>query len=117
MVNFVGNAARWASVIAAALMFFGCGNAQEQRDEAHQRVANGAMLVDVRTPQEFAAGHIEGARNIPVQELPSRLAELGTHDQSIVVYCASGRRSARANELMQQAGYTKVYDLGAMSNW
>ena len=78
----------------------------------------GALLLDVRTAQEFAAGHVEGATNVPVQELEGRLATLpAKKDQPIVVYCQSGHRSSRAAEILKKAGYTSVNDLGAMSNW
>lgn len=85
--------------------------------DAHQLVAQGAALVDVRSPAEFAAGHIEGAINIPVEELPGRLAEVGPHEKPVVLYCRSGRRSANAAALLRQAGFQSVHDIGAMSNW
>ena len=70
-------------------------------------MAEGARLVDVRSPEEYAAKHIEGAENAPVE----------TVDSAIVLYCASGRRSARAAAALRARGYTRVYDLGAMSSW
>ncbi|MEW5742762.1 MAG: rhodanese-like domain-containing protein [Myxococcota bacterium] len=77
-----------------------------------------AFLLDVRTPEEFAEGHIAGATNIPVQVLESRLSALpAKKDQDIVVYCRSGARSARAKAMLEAAGFTKVHDLGGMSNW
>jgi phage shock protein E len=77
-----------------------------------------ALLLDVRTASEFSSGHIEGAINIPVQELEARLATLpAKKDQDIVVYCRSGRRSAKAKELLEKAGFTKVHNLGPMTNW
>ena len=87
------------------------------RAEAHQIVDAGARLVDVRTPEEFAAGHIEGAVNIPVQDLPARMDELGRKDEPIVVYCRSGARSGSAKRTLESAGYTNVFDLGPMSRW
>jgi len=84
--------------------------------EAKTALQAGARLVDVRTPGEFGGGHLTGAINIPVSELPQRLREVGAKDQPIVVYCASGARSARAKSLLQAAGYTHVHNLGAMSN-
>ncbi|MBL8917978.1 MAG: rhodanese-like domain-containing protein [Myxococcaceae bacterium] len=84
--------------------------------EAKALVQKGAVLVDVRTPEEFAASHLAGALNIPVQELDARKGEL-PKDKDIVVYCRSGARSARSRDLLQAAGFAKVYDLGAMSNW
>jgi len=87
------------------------------RAEAHQIVESGGRLVDVRTPDEFAAGHIEGAVNIPVQDLPARMDELDPKDEPIVVYCRSGARSGSAKRTLESAGYTKVFDLGPMSRW
>lgn len=85
-------------------------------DEAKALVKQGALLLDVRTPAEFSGGHISGAKNIPVQELPNRMSELPPTSRQIVVYCRSGGRSASASSLLRQAGYT-VHDLGAMHNW
>lgn len=84
--------------------------------DAKALVAKGAPLVDVRTPEEFAAGHIEGAINIPIDELDARKGEL-KKDADIVLYCRSGARSERGRALLAAAGYAKVYNLGAMSNW
>jgi phage shock protein E len=86
-------------------------------DEAHRLVATGAKLLDVRSPEEFAAGHIEGAVNIAVQELDGRLAELGSKETPVIVYCRSGMRSHRASQLLKSAGFSSVHDLGAMSRW
>ena len=85
--------------------------------DARKLVAEGARLVDVRTPGEFAAGHVEGARNIPVSEISRRTKELGPTDRPIVLYCASGSRSAMAKRTLRGAGYSKVYNLGSMRNW
>jgi phage shock protein E len=77
-----------------------------------------ALLLDVRTAEEFAEGHLEGAINIPVQVLEVKLSSLpAKKDQDIVVYCRSGRRSATAKAILEKAGFTKVHDLGAMANW
>lgn len=86
-------------------------------DEAHRLVARGAKLLDVRSPEEFAAGHLDGAVNISVQELEGRLAELGSKETPLIVYCRSGMRSHRASELLKSAGFTSVHDLGGMSRW
>lgn len=89
----------------------------ERSSEARQAVKAGAKLLDVRTPEEFAAGHIEGAVNIPVQELERRIDEVGAKEQQLVVYCRSGNRSRTAKGILERAGYNKVIDLGAMSAW
>lgn len=85
--------------------------------EAHRLIEEEeGVLLDVRTPREFAQGHIEGARHIPISELPSRLGEL-PRDKPIVVYCKSGGRSAKAAALLSEKGFDQVHDLGAMSDW
>ena len=84
---------------------------------ARQLVAGGAQLIDVRSRDEFAAGHIADAINVPVEELDRRLAELGPRERPVVLYCRSGRRSAQAARTLADAGFTAVHDIGAMSNW
>lgn len=74
------------------------------------------LLVDVRTPAEFASGHLPGAINIPVETITRRLNEIPM-DQPVVVYCRSGNRSASAATHLRQAGHTQVLDLGGISNW
>lgn len=85
--------------------------------EARQLVQAGARLVDVRTPGEFAAGHIPGAINIPVQQLDARIDELQPKDAGVVVYCRSGHRSGNASRMLKSAGFKAVHDLGPMSRW
>jgi len=86
------------------------------KHKGRELVANGALLLDVRTPDEFRDRHLDGANNIPVQELASRVGELGARDRPIVVYCRSGARSASAATLLKSAGY-EVLDIGGMGNW
>jgi rhodanese-related sulfurtransferase len=78
-------------------------------------VAAGAALVDVRTPEEFSAKHVDGAKNIPVDEIDTRLNEL-PKDKPVVVSCHSGGRSAVAAKVLRGAGYD-VIDIGGMKNW
>jgi rhodanese-related sulfurtransferase len=73
-------------------------------------------LLDVRTPEEYAAGHIAGSSNINVEVLASRLDEV-PRDKPVVVYCRSGNRSATAANILDEAGYTNVYDLGGIIAW
>lgn len=88
----------------------------QEYDAQFARTGAGHLLVDVRTAEEFASGHIAGAVNIPVQELGSRLAEIGK-DRPVVVYCRSGSRSAQAASILDDAGYSGVYDLGGIVDW
>jgi phage shock protein E len=80
-------------------------------------VASGVKVVDVRTPEEFASGHVPGAVNIPYDQLPGRAAEIGPPSTSVVLYCRSGRRSGIAVEALQKVGYTKLYDLQTVTAW
>jgi rhodanese-related sulfurtransferase len=74
------------------------------------------LLLDVRTPEEFASGHIPGAVNIAVESLMSRLSEV-PQNQPVVVYCRSGNRSATAAQILSDAGYANIYDMGAIFDW
>ena len=97
-------------------LLFGRGR-EIQGSEARKLAAAGARLLDVRSPEEYAGGHLPGAVNIPVQELERRLAEVGPVDHELIVYCRSGHRSTRATELLRQHGFTKVHNLGPMTAW
>jgi phage shock protein E len=74
------------------------------------------LLVDVRTPEEFATGHIPGAVNIALQSLPQHMATL-PHDQPIVLYCRSGARSREAVNILTQSGFNDIHDLGGITEW
>lgn len=86
-------------------------------EEAKGLVAGGARLVDVRTAEEFAAGHLPGAINVPLSELAKRANGLVPKEAPVVVYCSSGMRSRLAKTALVKRGFTAVYDLGAMSRW
>ncbi len=106
------------AVAGGAVMFMGTGGQTIDGKAARDLVKKGAVLLDVRTPEEFRGGHLDGALNIPVQELDKRLGELaGRKDTDVVVYCRSGRRSADAKRLMEAQGFKKVHDLGPMTAW
>ena len=100
----------------AAYLVFGRGR-EIQGGDARKLVAAGARLLDVRSPEEYARGHLPGALNIPVQELDRRVAEVGPTDGELVVYCRSGHRSSRAAEILRQHGFSKVHNLGPMTAW
>ena len=79
--------------------------------------ADDAFVLDVREPDEWAAGHIEGATLIPLGELASRVAEVPT-DREIVVVCRSGNRSAQGRDILLDAGRTGVTSMaGGMNDW
>lgn len=76
------------------------------------------VIVDVRTPEEYAAGHIPGAINLPNEEIADIAAEaLPDKDQLILVYCRSGRRSVEASFTLANMGYTNVCEFGGINTW
>lgn len=77
------------------------------------------MILDVRTPEEFAEGHIQGAINIPFTELAARASELEMEgSDELVVYCQSGRRAGIAEATLAELGFTNVRDLeGHIAAW
>jgi rhodanese-related sulfurtransferase len=77
------------------------------------------VVLDVRTPEEFAAGHVPGAVNIPHTELAARIAELGdARDRDVVVYCRTGKRSEQALGVLGQSGFKRLFHLqGDYTRW
>jgi phage shock protein E len=90
---------------------------QERSQKAHELVARGAVLLDVRSTEEFQQGHPPEALNIPVQVLAQRLSEVGPVGTPVVVYCAAGGRSAVAAKLLREGGFPEVFDLQSVRNW
>jgi adenylyltransferase/sulfurtransferase len=86
-------------------------------DEARRLIAEGAQLIDVREPWEWAMGHIPGATLIPMGEVPQRTSEIDPN-RVVVVQCASGQRSAKITLFLRQAGYSKAFNLtGGINEW
>lgn len=87
--------------------------------DAHERLKRGGrvQLIDVRSPGEYARGHIHKARLIPLGELEERRAEL-KNDQDIILYCQTGSRSRRGAMILAKLGYTNVYNMsGGIVRW
>jgi rhodanese-related sulfurtransferase len=84
------------------------GAAREvSREEARKLIDEGAQLVDVRADHEWDAGHIGGAKHVPLPELPQRTGEIDK-DRPVVVYCRGGNRSSMATAALGEAGYDAV---------
>ena len=77
-------------------------------------IEQGAFLVDVRTAEEFAGGHVKGSVNIPLQRIPSQLSKF-KNKKNIVVFCLSGGRSSQAKSILEQNGFTNVVNAGTWS--
>lgn len=80
--------------------------------ELKNKMSQGAILVDVRSNQEYREGHLQGAINIPDFEINKRVQrEIPKKNQLIVLYCQYGGRSKNASIMMKKMGYTNVYNL------
>lgn len=111
--------------IIAAFMFIllitGCSGGSYTDvtvDEAKELIDSGEVQVlDVRTPDEFAAGHIPGAKLVPLQVIESMLSELDK-DQKYLVVCRSGNRSTQASGILVENGFKNIYNMtGGMNEW
>ena len=104
------------------LLLVGCGNIKSGKISCSEKNIvidyDNSILVDVRTNSEYNSGHIDGAINIPYEDIVKGVSELEdvNLDTHIIVYCKSGGRSSKAFDSLKSAGYNNVYDLGAMSN-
>lgn len=88
--------------------------------QATQLINQGkTLLLDVRDPAEFAAGHMRDARNIPLKELSKRIAELDKFKaRTVIVVCSSGMQSSRATGILRTAGFSSVVSLsGGLNAW
>ena len=84
------------------------------RNPVEELIKGGALVIDVRSMEEFEEEHYPNAICIPVNEILSRLSEVGPKDRQIVLYCASGARSALAARMLKSAGYSKVVNAGGL---
>ena len=116
------------SILVSALMLTGCkmggkpANTYRQisMDEAVTMMAEeqGYIILDVRHPDEFAAGHIPNAVNVPNESIGTdEVPELPDKNQLIMVYCRSGRRSIEAAEMLVKLGYTNIVEFGGILDW
>lgn len=100
---------------------FGYKNITPEEAMAMISASEDVILLDVRTRAEFDGelGHIEGAINIPVQELERRLGEIEKYrGRKIIVYCRSGNRSRRASRILVEHGFKNVYNMvGGILRW
>jgi len=81
------------------------------------RKTSGAVLLDVRTPQEYAEGHIPGGRNLPLQSIDKAALIVDNKDTPLFVHCLSGARSRQATAALKQMGYTNVTNIGGIADY
>ena len=114
-------------IFLTALLLVGCAAPAEKityrqvnMDEAITMMEEGSgyIILDVRTPEEFAERHIPGAINIPNETISTEeIPELPNKDQLILVYCRSGNRSKQASEKLAALGYTNIVEFGGINDW
>lgn len=80
-------------------------------DQIQDLKQRGALVVDVRTPVEFAGGHVPGSLNVPMDQIPQAMGQW-SKDQALLLCCASGVRSAGVQRYLQQEGFTDVHNAG-----
>ena len=111
-----------ALIMTTVFILGSCGTGYKQisQDEAMQIMEeeSGYLIVDVRRPDEFAEGHIEGAINVPNEGIAEEMPEeLPDKDQLLLIYCRTGRRSKEASEKLAKIGYKNVYEFGGINTW
>lgn len=101
-------------VLAVVIFLFrGMARADDAAAEAWQRIGAGALVIDVRSAEEYATGHLEGSLNIVHDQTASLAKAIGDDKgRSVVVYCRSGRRSGIALQALAGLGYTNVFNAG-----
>ena len=114
-------------LLCSALALSACGSASSElsfqqisMDAAITQMAeeDNFILLDVRTPEEFADGHIPGAINIPNESIGENdITELPDKEQRIYVYCRSGNRSKQASQKLADMGYTNIFEFGGINDW
>ena len=114
-IHLVAGALLAATVSIGCALFFG-PSSQELATIRSTLDGEDVLILDVRSPEEFAEEHLAGAVNVPQGEVEGRLDEVGPTDRRVVVYCQSGVRSGWATSTLRDAGYTQVHDLGGIDN-
>lgn len=105
-----------STILASLCLFFSNppAMASERALVAWQWIEQGALIIDVRTRQEFAQNHLKDAVNYPLSELEEHISDL-KKDQPIVLYCQSGNRSGRALRKMKSLGFSKLHNAGGLN--
>ena len=89
----------------------------DHTEAVRNALAQGAPIVDVRGPHEFAGRHVPGAINIPHDQIAGHVDKLGPKSRPVVLYCRSGARSGMAARVLRSAGFAEVIDVGSIGNF
>ena len=116
-------------ILLSALMLTGCAGTSNSQANTYRQISvdeamtmmaqeTGYIILDVRRPDEFAAGHILNAINVPNETIgTAEISELPDKNQLIMVYCRSGRRSKEASAKLVKLGYTNIVEFGGILDW
>ena len=116
-------------ILLSALMLTSCAGTSNNQTNTYRQITmdeavtmmaeeTGYIILDVRRPDEFAAGHIPNAINVPNESIgTAEIPELPDKSQLILVYCRSGRRSKEASEKLVKLGYTNIVEFGGILDW
>ena len=116
-------------ILALCLVLTGCGT-EKKTDAPYEQIdaqtaqtmmeeQSGAVVLDVREPDEYDSGHIPGAVLLPLGTIDAETAQavIPALDTTVLVYCRSGNRSKQASEKLAALGYTAVYEFGGIRDW
>ncbi|MBJ94563.1 MAG: sulfurtransferase [Rickettsiales bacterium] len=103
-------------LVCGSLGLFACKIASEPAPSPGTLIAEDALLVDVRSDAEFAAGSLPGAIHIPHDEAATRLQEFGDQKRTVVLFCAAGGRAGRVKDLLESKGWTRVHNGGGIND-
>lgn len=82
------------------------------KDDVDSYIKQGATIIDVRSPQEYKEGHVDGSISIPDYQIKKSIEkQISNKDELIVVYCSTGHRSQKAQQILENMGYTNVYNV------
>lgn len=110
-------------LLLSICMLFLCGCTKELEyheittNQAKDMMQEDVVILDVRDKEEYDSGHIENALNIPVENIKDVEDEVVDKNKTILVYCLSGKRSAKASKQLVDLGYINVYDFGGIQDW
>jgi Rhodanese-related sulfurtransferase len=103
------------AAVAGLFVFQKLRNRKASTAVIKEKLGMGAKIIDVRSPGEFSSGAYPKAKNIPLDRIESRMGEL-SKDKPLVLYCASGARSAQAVRILKRAGFSDVVSAGGLAN-
>ena len=104
------------TIVVLLSLTLACHAGKVDPSVVREKIKAGALVVDVRTPAEVAAGAYPGATNIPLDQVENRLADFGDHKRPVVLYCRSGHRAGLAKAVLEKNGFSDVTNAGGLKD-